>query len=168
MKLYIIALLLIFTGCVSERRCNSKFPPATASSDSTNSTANTYDSDSTFFTKRAGDSSWIKLYIECNEHGQALIRQVEGYKAGQKVGIPTVTITGNTLTAKCEVDSLEVYNRIKKAFKTEITYRDRKVKETKYINQLTTSQRRQITGFWIISSLLIIILSLYIKRQFFS
>ena len=168
MKLQIFAFVLLLSGCATEKRCADKYPPVTYSSDSTTKDNNSYERDSSFITKMAGDSSWIKLYIECNEHGQALIRQVESYKAGQKVGVPDVSIKGNILTAKCEVDSLEVYNRIKKTFKSEITYRDRKVKETKYINQLTANQRRQITGFWITSSLLIIILSSYIKRKFFS
>lgn len=164
----ILALILILTGCVTERRCNEKFPPAVISADSTVENSYLYDQDSSYITKMPGDSSWIKLYIECNEYGQALIRQVEGYKAGQKVGVPEVQITGHILTAKCEVDSLEVYNRIKKTFKSDTAFHGRKAEGIKYINRLTTSQRNQIAAFWIESALMIIIISFFIKRKLFS
>lgn len=162
---FALSFLLILSGCVTEKRCYEKYPPVVNSSDSSSNQVSEHVQDSSYITRLPGDSSWIKLYIECNEYGQALIRQIESYKAGKKVSVPEVTITGNVLTAKCKVDSLEVYNRIKKTFKTEIKSSDRKVKETKYINVLTRNQRWQIAGFWIESALLIIIFSLYLKRK---
>lgn len=164
----IAILFLMISGCATQKRCNEKFPPveATSSADSSSTQLSEYSQDSLQKTTLAPDSSYIKLLIECTERGEALIKQVEGYKSGRRVNIPDVSIKGNVLTAGCRADSLTIYNIIKKRFKKEIEYRDRRVEVTKYTNMLTRPQRTMIAGFWVVSTMLVLIAVIYVKRLF--
>jgi hypothetical protein len=85
------------------------------------------------------------------------MKQLVSYKNGKNVSVPEVNIKNNMLTAKCKVDSLAVFNHYSKHFKTKVEYRDRKVVETKYINQLTAWQKFQTKVFWPITILLMLI-----------
>ncbi len=164
----IAILFLMISGCATQKRCNEKFPPTEtkSSADSSSTQLIEYSQDSLQKATLAPDSSYIKLLIECTERGEALIKQVEGFENGRRVNIPNVSIKDNVLTAQCRADSLTIYNIIKKRFKKEIEYRDRKVEVTKYTNILTTAQHRMLAGFWIVSGVLVLIAVLYVKRLF--
>lgn len=164
----ILILAVILSGCATRKRCNEKFPQKAwvASSDSTSLSTSEYSSDSLAASTVAPDSSQIKLLIECNERGEAMLKRIESYEAGNRLSVPSVSITDNVLTATCIADSLTIYSVYKKRFKKEIEYRDRKVTVTEYTNILKPAQRWMIAGFWIATSVLVLIAVLYVKRLF--
>ena len=61
----------------------------------------------------APDSSLLRALIECDSLGQARLSQLLYYRAGERLSPPAVTISGNVLTAKAEVDSLKIYAKLK-------------------------------------------------------
>lgn len=163
MKNLITKLSLVLIVVAS---CRVQKPESKADMFFENSITETETIDSLYKTMAPPDSSIIKLLIECNERGQALVRQVESYRGGNRIGPPEVIIEGNRLTAKCKSDSLAIYNIFKKRFKREIEYRDRSVVVTKYTNMLTRAQRTMIAGFWVVSAALVLITVIYVKRLF--
>lgn len=163
MKNLIIKLSLVLIVVAS---CRVQKPENKSAMFFENSITETETVDSIYKSVVPADSSIIKLLIECNERGQALVRQVESYRGGNRIGLPEIIIDGNRLTAKCKSDSLAIYNVFKKRFKKEIEYRDRRVEVTKYTNILTRPQRTMIAGFWVVSAMLVLIAVIYVKRLF--
>lgn len=159
MKHFFIILVSLFlvTGCCTQKRCNQKYPPVQSVNDSSSVTASESVQEKDSISYLPADSSWLKALLECNEYGQVVMKELQEYKAGKNTGIPQVSVKDNVLTAKCKIDSLAVFNHYSKHFKKEVEYRDRKVKETLYINELTKGQKRMISAFWIESLVLLII-----------
>lgn len=54
------------------------------------------------------DSSMLQALIECDSLGQAHIKELLKYKAGERLKPPTVIIRDNMLTATVNTDSLEI------------------------------------------------------------
>ncbi len=167
------ALIFVFiiglSGCVTQSRCDRKFPPVTSSqakdTSGVVSTEVIQDKDSASFIP--ADSSWIKMYLECSASGEVLIKELNSYKGGKNMGIPEVSVKNNVLTAKCKVDSLEVYNRISSHYKAKVEYRDRTRTETKTvrINYLTPFQRLRANLFWVLVPLCLILSFLLLKTR---
>lgn len=166
MKILLISLVSLFlvTGCCTQQRCNQKFPPVQTVNDSSAVTTDESVQERDSISYLPADSSWLKALLECNEHGQVMMKELQGYKAGKNADVPQVKVKDNVLTAVCNVDSVAVYNRISKRFKSKIEYRDREVLKEKRVNYLTPFQKAEIKGFYIASALLLILGSLFIYK----
>lgn len=160
----ILICLVVLSGCCTQKRCNQKYPPAQSASDSSMVTTSESVQEKDSISYLPADSSWLKALLECNEYGQVVMKELQGYKSGKNAGVPQVSVKDNVLTAKCKTDSLAVFNHYSKHFKKEVEYRDRKVTETKYINELTKGQKRMITAFWI-ESLILLITGLFLTSK---
>jgi len=155
----IIAILLTFTSCVTRRRCNEKFPPqiSFAREDSIQYVQITKDSIS-YYT----DSSYVRALLECDTHGQVIMKELQEYKSGKNLDIPNVIIRDNVITATCIVDSMAVYNLIKSKFSSNV----KNTKENYVVttNELTPFQKFRCNVFWPESLILLFILFLFIKN----
>lgn len=162
-------LVLILSGCCTQKRCAQKYPPAQSSTekDTTGTLTQETHQDTDSISYISQDSSWIKLYLECNAQGQVLIRQLDSYKQGKNVSLPQVSVKNNLLTAQCKVDSIEVYNRISKHFKKEFQYKDRIVTKEKTIvkKEMNRFQRFCFWGFWILFPLSLLLSLLLLKSR---
>jgi hypothetical protein len=161
--IFLVSLILV-TGCCTQRRCNQKFPPVQTVNDSSAVTTHESVQEKDSISYLPADSSWLKALLECNEHGQVIMKELQGYKDGKNVEVPWAEISNNVLTVKCNVDSVAVYNRISKRFKNKIEYKDREVLKEKRVNYLTPFQTAEIKGFYIASALLLILGSLFIYK----
>ncbi|MEI6062054.1 MAG: hypothetical protein WCR72_15235 [Bacteroidota bacterium] len=162
-----VLILLLLSGCCTQQRCDRKFPTVQAVNDSTSSSTNETVQDKDSVSWLPADSSWLKALLECNKQGQVVMKELTEYKSGKYAQVPQVTIKDNMITAKCRVDSLAVFNHYSNRIKTEVQYRDRKVTDTKYINQLTPFQIWQIRCFWI-ESVIILLSIVFLILKFVS
>ena len=160
--LVIILLLCFLTSCVTQERCNEKFPPQTViqKEDSIRTIETTRDSIS-YYT----DSSYVKAYLACDEHGRVIMQELLAYKSGKTLNIPLVTVKDNVLTAICDVDSMAVYNLIKSKVSTGI--KNTVTQKIVTVNILTPFQKFRCTAFWWESLILLIILFIFIKNIFY-
>lgn len=161
--LLLVSLFLV-GGCCTQKRCDRKYPVAQSASDSSAVTATESVQEKDSITYLPADSSWLKALVECDEYGQVILKELQGYRNGKNVEVPLVTVSANVLTVKCKIDSMAVYNHYSKTVKKETQYRDRKVTETKYTNILSKWQKTQILFFWIESALLLLFSFLFISK----
>lgn len=89
------------------------------------------------------DSSLIRALIECDSLGQAHLRQLEEYQAGERLPPPRVDIDNNVLTATAHVDSMSIYLQLKDRYKEAVQVEEKTVYKTEFVNRLTGWQR-----FW--------------------
>lgn len=86
------------------------------------------------------DSSLLRALVECDSLGQAHLRELLEYQAGDRLKPPQVVIRDNVLTATAEVDSMAIYLRLKDRY--EERFRTDRKTETVYVetNKLTWFQ----------------------------
>lgn len=77
------------------------------------------------------DSSLLRALVECDSLGQAHLRELLEYQAGERLKPPRVAIRDNVLTATAEVDSLSIYLRLKDRY--EERFRRDQERETVYV-----------------------------------
>ena len=107
MKYILIAVGMIFlvTSCATQRRCAERFP--------CNGSVDTIVKDSVVYCVKDSiitippDSSAIQALIDCSE-GQARLKQIIAYNAGETVKIPILKIRHDTLFVNCEADSMNI------------------------------------------------------------
>lgn len=109
--LLLFALLAVTTSCVTAKRCAQLFPPSVERKDSVSVVVKETLRDTTIIVP--ADSSWLQMLIECGENGQALMKELLGYKAGSRTAPPRVIIKDNVLTAECECDSIAIHAILK-------------------------------------------------------
>ena len=105
-KIIFIIMLLFVTSCNMEKYCATHYPPV-ISNDSTSNTETSYTRHDSIITIPA-DSSWLKMYLECNKDGQVIAKQLDSYKSGKNVQLPKVIIKNNILQAECKVDTNKI------------------------------------------------------------
>ena len=130
-----VALLLLLFFLVS---CNRSIP--VASSDTIVRTViRDRVKDTTIYLT---DSAGLMAYLECDSMGQAKVKFIEDYWAGQFSKVPKVVIRNNWLKADCRIDSAAVYVAMKLSDTTNYT-RIETVKVVKE-NYLTPWQWAQV------------------------
>lgn len=101
MEKYIaILLLLLFSSCITRKKCYERYPPQIITKDSVVVKDTTIFKDTTITLK--GDSVTVYAEIPCPE--------IKKVKTTGKKGNTTVTLTidKGVVTAKCETDSLNI------------------------------------------------------------
>lgn len=63
------------------------------------------------------DSSMIRALIECDSLGQAHLKQVLKYQAGERAKPPDIKIKDNVLTATTTIDSMSIHLALKDKYK---------------------------------------------------
>ena len=86
------------------------------------------------------DSAMIRALIECDSLGQAHIRQLLEYQAGQRVNPPRVEIRDNVMTATSKVDSMAIYLALKDRYMEKDARRNHSEIRTVEVNRLNRWQ----------------------------
>jgi len=101
----ILLLVVSLTGCISEQRCQKRYPPAERTE--------TFVQHDTVITVKdsliplPADSGLIRALLECRE-GKVVIRQIEEIKSGKKI-VPFIDLKNNVLTTGARIDSSSFY-----------------------------------------------------------
>lgn len=101
--LLIVAILGLMTGCITQKKCNERYPPRVI--DSVSYVERWHDT-----TIYINDSAGITAVLECDTAGIVRIKAIKDHYSGQLIK-PTVIIRDNILQAKCVIDSGAVASR---------------------------------------------------------
>lgn len=66
------------------------------------------------------DSASIRALLECDSLGRVRIREILSLRSGLRVRPPTLQLSGNTLTARADVDSMSVYLQLRDRLESRI------------------------------------------------
>ena len=129
----ILLLVVSLTGCISEQRCQKRYPPVESTEMVIQHDTVTTVKDSLI--QLPADSGLIRALLECRE-GKVVIRQIEEIKPGKKV-VPFISLNDNILTTGAKVDSSSVY----------IAWKETHIRESK--TQLKVIERLvyKVSGF---------------------
>jgi len=101
----ILLLVVSLTGCISEQRCQKRFPSAERTETVIQHDTVTSVKDSLI--PLPADSGLIRALLECRE-GKVVIRQIEEIRPGKKI-VPFIDLKNNVLTAGAKIDSSSIY-----------------------------------------------------------
>lgn len=101
----ILLLVVSLTGCISEQRCQKRYPPAERTETFIQHDTVTCVKDSLI--PLPTDSGLIRALLECRE-GKVVIRQIEEIKPGKRV-VPFIDLKNNVLTTGAKIDSSSIY-----------------------------------------------------------
>jgi hypothetical protein len=101
----ILLLFVSLTGCISEQRCQKRYPPAERTETFIQHDTITSVKDSLI--PLPADSGLIRALLECRE-GKVVIRQIEEIKPGKRV-VPFLNLKNNVLTTGAKIDSSSIY-----------------------------------------------------------
>ncbi len=162
--LMIMLLVVSMTGCISEQRCQKRYPPAEKNETFVQHDTVTTVKDSLI--PLPADSGLIRALLECRE-GKVFIRQIEDIRPGKRV-VPFIALKDNILTAGAKVDSSSVY----------IAWKETHIRESKVQLKVIEKPVYKVSGFqnfliwsggiaWVMLLLLIAfaLVKAYIKKK---
>lgn len=152
--LMFIITLLIFSGCVTRKACDRKFPPVEMNSISETSKITTTYRDTTVYVKFPGDTIFKEI----------LLKPGEVSKIASPMAVSEAWISQGKLNHRLSQKETMVPAVINDAVKTTVTTADREriVHRVKKVNELTNWQLIQI---WIGRALIFYVLILLIIRK---
>ena len=154
--LIIILSMIFFQGCISEKRCNRRYPPQVTKTDSVYVKFTETVRDTVI--KVAADSSQIQMMINCDSLNQAYLSRIISYESGSNAMIPEVIIKDRILTVKCRVDSMAVYAKLKDRFTEMKETHDQVTVKIEKVNELTWWQQTQLILFKVLAAVIIVFL----------
>ena len=83
------------------------------------------------------DSSLVTALVECNERGQAILREVEQLRSSERLQTSVGIDTANRLTVRSKVDSMGIYLQYKERYKEEQKVKVETITQTVEVNVLT-------------------------------
>ena len=101
----IMLLVASLTGCISEQRCQKRYPPAERTETFVQHDTITCVKDSLI--PMPADSGLIRALLECQD-GKVIVRQIEEILPGKKV-VPFIDLKNNVLTTGARIDSSSIY-----------------------------------------------------------
>ena len=111
-KLLPVICLLIFSSCITQKKCSERFPCVKQSDTITKDSIIYIPHDSLI--ELPADSSYIQAYLGCVDENGNLTRdkvrlmQIIAYKSGSKVNLPDLKLHDSLLSVICKVDSSKV------------------------------------------------------------
>ena len=131
--LLILLLVVSMTGCISEQRCQKRYPPAERTETFIQHDTVTSVKDSLI--PLPPDSGLIRALLECRE-GKVVIRQIEEIKPGKRV-VPFIDLKNNVLTTGARIDSSSIY----------FSWKETHIRETKVQVKVIEKPVYTVTGF---------------------
>jgi|GEM_PF-2108568 len=176
--LYLLAIILvtlmisIFSGCITREKCMQRFPPEITNKDSSHSeTIISYRDTSIFYP--ADTSAWVKAIAECDSLGNVRLTNLQ--KEFGRRSEAMVSIKDNVLTAKCKIDSMSIYLKLKETYEKNNSVAITTIKVPYPVEkQLTWWEQFKVAygGYALISWLILIVLiiimiiaKIYLKVQ---
>jgi len=129
----ILLLVVSLTGCISEQRCQKRYPPAERTETVIQHDTITSVKDSLI--PLPADSGLIRALLECRE-GKVVIRQIEEIRPGKKI-IPFIDLKNNVLTAGAKIDSSSIY----------FAWKETHIRESKIQVKVIEKPVYKVTGF---------------------
>jgi hypothetical protein len=129
----ILLLVVSLTGCISEQRCQKRFPPAERTETFIQHDTVTSVKDSLI--PLPADSGLIRALLECRE-GKVVIRQIEEIRPGKKI-VPFIDLKNNVLTAGAKIDSNSIY----------FAWKETHIRESKVQVKVIEKPVYKVTGF---------------------
>lgn len=156
----ILLLVVSLTGCISEQRCQKRYPPAERTETFIQHDTVTSVKDSLI--PLPADSGLIRALLECRE-GKVVIRQIEEIRPGKKI-IPFINLKNNVLTTGAKIDSSSIY----------FAWKETHIRESKIQLKVVEKPVYKVTGFqnfliWsggIACSILLLLIGLSLIRVF--
>ena len=160
----ILLLVVSFTGCISEQRCQRRYPSAERTETVIQHDTITTVKDSLI--PQPADSGLIRALLECQE-GKVIIRQIEEISPGKKV-VPFIDLKNNVLTAGAKIDSSSIYFAWKETHIRELKIQLKIIEKPVY--KVTSFQNFLIWSgkiFWVILLLVIgvVLIRAFIKKK---
>ena len=129
----ILLLVVSLTGCISEQRCQKRYPPAERTETVIQHDTVTSVKDSLI--PLPADSGLIRALLECRE-GQVVIRQIEEIRPGKKI-VPFIDLKNNVLTTGAKIDSSSIY----------FAWKETHIRESKIQVKVIEKPVYKVTGF---------------------
>jgi len=101
----ILLLAALLSGCISEKRCAERYPPAERSYVFVQHDTITCVKDSLI--PLPSDSGLIKALLECQD-GKVVVKEILDVKPGKRV-VPFFSVQNNVLTTGAKIDSSSIY-----------------------------------------------------------
>jgi hypothetical protein len=101
----ILLLIVSMTGCISEQRCQKRYPPDERTETFIQHDTVTYVKDSLI--PLPADSGLIKALLECQD-GKVVVKEILEVKPGKRV-VPFFSVQNNVLTTGAKIDSSSIY-----------------------------------------------------------
>ena len=103
--LLILLLAALLPGCISEKRCSERYPPAESSDVYIQHDTVTRVKDSLI--PMPADSGLIKALLECRD-GKVVVKEILEARPGHHV-VPFINLQDNILTTGAKIDSSSIY-----------------------------------------------------------
>ena len=130
----ILLLVVSLTGCISEQRCQKRYPPAERTETFIQHDTVTTVKDSLI--PLPADSGLIRALLECQE-GKVVIREIEEIRPGKRV-VPFIDLKNNVLTTGARIDSNSIY----------FAWKETHIRESKIQVKVIEKPIYKVTGFW--------------------
>ena len=126
--LLILLLAALLPGCISEKRCSERYPPAQRSDLYVQHDTVTSVKDSLI--PMPADSGLIKALLECRD-GKVVVKEILEARPGHHV-VPFINLQNNILTTGARVDSSTIYFSWKETHIRESRMESRTIETTVY------------------------------------
>jgi hypothetical protein len=128
----ILLLAALLFGCISEKRCSEKYPPAIRTEVLVQHDTVTCVKDSLI--PLPADSGMIKALLECQD-GKVVIKEILEVKPGKRV-VPFLNLQNNILTTGAKIDSSSIY----------FSWKETHIRESKIENTTIEKPVYKVTG----------------------
>jgi len=159
--LVILLLAALVSGCISEKRCAERYPPAERTDIFVQHDTVTRIEDSLI--PLPADSGWLKALMEC-QNGKVLVREILEAKPGKRV-IPFFSLQNNILTTGAKIDSSSIYFSWKETHIRESRIESRTIEKPVY--KVTGLQNFLIWSGGIAWAILIVLVGINLIRIYF-
>ena len=129
----ILLLAALLSGCISERRCAKRYPPAERSDIFVQHDTVTCVKDSLI--PLPADSGLIKALLECQD-GKVVVKEILEVKPGKRV-VPFLNIQNNILTTGAKIDSSSIY----------FAWKETHIQESRIESRTIEKPVYKVTGF---------------------
>ncbi len=126
--LLILLLAALLPGCISEKRCSERYPPAEKSDIFIQHDTVTSVKDSLI--PMPADSGLIKALLECRD-GKVVVKEILEARPGHHV-VPFINLQDNILTTGARVDSSSIYFSWKETHIRDFRVESRTIETTVY------------------------------------
>jgi hypothetical protein len=129
----ILLLVVSLTGCISEQRCQKRYPPAERTETVIQHDTVTSVKDSLI--PLPADSGLIKALLECQD-GKVVVKEILEAKPGKRV-VPFLLLKNNVLTTGAKIDSSSIY----------FAWKETHIRESKIQLKVIEKPVYKVTGF---------------------
>ena len=156
----ILLLATLMSGCISEKRCAERYPPAERLDVFVQHDTVSCVKDSLI--PLPADSGLIKALLECQD-GKVVVKEILEVKPGKRV-VPFINLQNNVLTTGAKIDSSSIYFAWKETHIRESRIESRTIEKPVY--QVTGVQNFLIWSGGIAWAIALVLIGVYLLRLY--